>query len=526
MKRCRYSIIIIIFLQIFINQTLSHSLPATVKATYHSAAQPGIDLSWTSNSFTDPKPIENFSECTGDHVRLTASFDSDIHNESVTSCGVTFTRGDILTFTLAPVIPSENYNPFLVNRINFSEFEWVFIEDLDQGDFIDLTGICYETDIDYLAWWDDGNNNTWTYLNNLLVATMATGNLIERGSFYSDRNGTLAIAVFNFGRLPVNVTLIVDYRDEHSFVSETNQITIDTYAVFSSNVTTDIRLTAYSESNASISFDYVGVRLNNFFAPEIVNLSIESSGYLHQVTWNVFDINFLDTHEYEVFVSMDGGVAFQLLSTDLTETHYLWNSTTFLEGVYLIRVRVTDPIGLRGNGLSSPFIAGGLYTIIEMTLNQPEDIQFIEGSQGNQIEWIPESEFPLSYQIFLESDIISEGLWTNASIIVQLDGLPVGLYELHLLLWYDLHNALEDTVQVQVVSMTNTEPSVTEMPSIVISNSSPITTPCTSVDNPSSLAGLEYLQIIALSITLVSGTIISVFTVLIVKWKLRDVDKT
>jgi hypothetical protein len=516
MKRY-YFILILAFIGIYPLSYSPFCSQSFTKQDFHKADSSQIEVYWTSNDFPDPIPLSNNSVCTGDHIILSTTLEDTVNNETITSCNATLSRGEVDSYYFTPPIPSADYNPFFTSYINLTEFEWIYVEGIEAGDIVNISGICYETDVDFLVWWNDTATTTWSYFNNLIGAEMATASPIEQTAFLSDRAETLVIGCFNFGRSEVNVSLTIDTRYLHAFSSESNELVIDTYSAFEFNTTTNLEITGYTDSNYTVRYYYEDIQFNNFFAPQITTISIETEGYVHFISWHIFDLNQEDTHSFEVFVSSDDGESFQLIAVDLTETNYIWNSTSFLEDEYIVMVRVIDNTGLHSQVISFPFIGGGSHVTIDIGINHPEDLSFVEGSEGAQIVWIPECEFTLSYQIQLDDEVITEGTWTISSLIVRLDGLPKGEYLFVIILRYDAYNEVSDSVLVKVLSAST---STTESPSV---NSSTTSSPTTSTSTTTTGVpdDISLIHILAISITIFSAGIIAIFTVLIIRWRIE-----
>jgi hypothetical protein len=86
-------------------------------------------------------------------------------------------------------------------------------------------------------------------------------------------------------------------------------------------------------------------------------------------------------------------------------------------------------------------------------INQPNDISYELGTTGNSITWIPTDTNPSWYNITLNGILTShDDPWTGGSIVMNIDGLPLGTYTV-ICSVYDLEGLMiSDTINVEVVS--------------------------------------------------------------------------
>ncbi|TFG13140.1 hypothetical protein EU537_07470, partial [Candidatus Thorarchaeota archaeon] len=104
-----------------------------------------------------------------------------------------------------------------------------------------------------------------------------------------------------------------------------------------------------------------------------------------------------------------------------------------------------------------------------VALNHPDDIEYEVGTTGHNITWIPADPYPAYYTIYSNgSQIVSES-WNGTVILIDVDGLAVGIYNYTLEVSDTSGNTAADTVIVTVTSsntttttQTTTETSSTE----------------------------------------------------------------
>ena len=119
---------------------------------------------------------------------------------------------------------------------------------------------------------------------------------------------------------------------------------------------------------------------------------------------------------------------------------------------YYWRVAGIDSDGILGS-FSSYRI---LYTIQDAnppTINNPNDVSYEQGTTGNSITWIPTDSNPYWYNITLNGILTShDDPWIGGSIVMDIDGLPLGTHTVVCSV-YDLEGLMiSDTVEVEVVT--------------------------------------------------------------------------
>ncbi|MCK4280300.1 MAG: hypothetical protein KAW94_06960 [Candidatus Thorarchaeota archaeon] len=162
----------------------------------------------------------------------------------------------------------------------------------------------------------------------------------------------------NRTRIEVNATAIPTVISNEQ---NGNSVEIDTRA-FGSNFTCVINATIWFHNGTILTELVPDVFLGNFFVPVVEVVS--PNGYevwtgANSITWNAWDLNEDEELTFEVLVSSDSGVTFQLLFAGLTETRFLWDCSTFLNlSTYVIEVRVSDGIFSSRDVSDAPFRAG------------------------------------------------------------------------------------------------------------------------------------------------------------------------
>jgi hypothetical protein len=306
----------------------------------------------------------------GDHVVLNATWTDAVlpgmPDYQITTTEMKVLRGLLSIQTGDLVPPTAGYNPF-AGPIQLDEFGWVFVPGIEEGDNVRVSVDFSNGDCDVMGWWAGTDNTTWTYGNNLLADQMATGAKPEVGSFIAGRDGTLAIGVFDYDGSTGTFEVTVDTRAglEPAAV-DGKTFELDTYPLGTNGVFA-VAIASDTGTNVKFSLEFAGITLINYFAPELSNIAVSGAGAVKTITWDVSDVNADDTHLFEVLLSADDGVTWQLLDKDLTAHTYSWDSTGFYTRSYKVEVRVADSYGLTDSIISEPFNGGTINTVTETT---------------------------------------------------------------------------------------------------------------------------------------------------------------
>jgi hypothetical protein len=217
-----------------------------------------------------------------------------------------------------------------------------------------------------------------TYDNNLLGGDMASSAHPEVGSFTAAEDGDIVFGILDYANDGGYYYLTVDTRlglePARAYASE---FEIDTYFLLA-NQTYSVLVDSDTGTNLRYTVETPNIFIGNFFAPEVtVNAPDDLGSNVFNFTWTITDLNADDVHYSSVWLSADGGVSYQVIARNLTDTFYVWDSSGFLErDNYKVRIRsfsvdFSDPPGLAavddeanywpgdfGDGFSPEFTAG------------------------------------------------------------------------------------------------------------------------------------------------------------------------
>ncbi|MGY5856416.1 MAG: hypothetical protein RTS72_07425 [Candidatus Thorarchaeota archaeon] len=89
---------------------------------------------------------------------------------------------------------------------------------------------------------------------------------------------------------------------------------------------------------------------------------------------------------------------------------------------------------------------------ISPTIDNPDDISYIEGEEGNSITWYPTDDYPSHYEILIDEVVYKSGVWNHTveAVVVSVDELSAGDYD-YTCIVYDIRgNFARDDVMVTV----------------------------------------------------------------------------
>lgn len=421
------------------------SIPCIIPTQGHILFKPNsIEIgNMTSSNITywsneNPKPQQLADNITieGDQIMISAEFPDNHEDPNINVQSVSWIacRGSVVNRTGALVIPEGEYDPFL-SRVVLNQFTWELVENIERGDDVRIDLYHSNPDTDVLVFWNDTNPFGWSSTTSIIGVSMATGNLHhESASFTAQRPGVLAIGIYCFDRQPGEYLLSVDTREFETGRVEGNSVKYDTWH-WGKNVTLNLEFIGNTAIGLTRGLSVNRVTLMNFFSPVVQNIHIISRGDTKEITWDVFDRNRFEIHEYEVLISLDGGCFFQLIASGITTNYYSWNIAGY--GRFdqcQIQVRACDDLGLIGFGYSPLFVvlstdamANGRWFAIVSSGN----LTYIWGSSDNQVSWDIRSldNVPLSYEVAIDDTVVASGWTSGGEILVDVDGLELGTHE-------------------------------------------------------------------------------------------------
>ncbi len=90
-------------------------------------------------------------------------------------------------------------------------------------------------------------------------------------------------------------------------------------------------------------------------------------------------------------------------------------------------------------------------------IDQPEDFWYWYGSNGNLVSWDVSSQYPNSFEFYVNGTLENSGEWDGTDIEIDVDDFAVGVYNLTLVVFSDSNNCSSDTVFLTVMALSTPE---------------------------------------------------------------------
>ncbi|MBY8996320.1 MAG: hypothetical protein KGD60_01215 [Candidatus Thorarchaeota archaeon] len=195
------------------------------------------------------------------------------------------------------------------------------------------------------------------------------------------------------------------------------------------------------DTSDNIATDQVDVLVVDAVLPVINHLdnTTISEGTLASLEWSPSDLNPSSFELYREESLIDSGI---------------WsggNITSSLVGLTIGEYNYTVVVfDTSGNSASDTTFV----TVIDDTLpiiDNPDDIEYSEGSTGNTIVWVASDQNPSTFTIYRDEIIIRSDAWTGAPILQSIDGLAIGVYNYTVVVTDTSGNWVSDEVNVTVI---------------------------------------------------------------------------
>jgi len=312
------------------------------------------DNKWTSRTMTTPTPYYNGNNIVGDHVVITNTWSvptiPGVPEYALASTKTTLLSGLYVEMTGSYANPGGVDDwPISVSLTNL--YTWETVEGINAGDVVRVVLDAQNgADPSFDVWtWDDENDDGEVSLDEIGDASLLSvdnggGGGVESGQYTAADTGAIAIRVFcwDYSFAGQNYKLTVDTRASAISLSEAGTpayTEYDTYLMLR-NVTVAVIFTCYTTTNLVHVVQFPGVTFSNYFKPHVtVGVPSETTADHFNLTWSSTDQNADDVAYYSIWLSRDGGATYALLLQNTTGTFYVWDSTTWVEANYTLRVR-------------------------------------------------------------------------------------------------------------------------------------------------------------------------------------------
>jgi hypothetical protein len=178
-------------------------------------------------------------------------------------------------------------------------------------------------------------------------------------------------------------------------------------------------------------------------SPDDIDFNEGESGY--HINWSAYDLH---PERYRILLN---GTEIKNGTWISDDWYVLVHVDSLTLGIYNYTIVFNDTLGTANYDMV-------LVTVSDATppsINQPLDLNYIEGTFGNVIEWSPSDSHPSSYEIIRNGTVIRSGSWKGGDIWIPVDGLPAGTHNYTLLVYDSSGNTAFDSVFVVVRDLTS-----------------------------------------------------------------------
>lgn len=177
------------------------------------------------------------------------------------------------------------------------------------------------------------------------------------------------------------------------------------------------------------------------------------------LTWAVGDIS---PGMYNI--TLDGAI--YVTNTPWTNGSIIYDFSGLSVGTHTVIINVWDSFGHTTSHTVLVIVDDNIPIV-----NSPNDTGYYPGTTGNVLSWQVGDKDPARYEVWVSNYdgsgtptlLYSDNIWSNGTLSFNIDGLPLGEYFLHIILWDVLGNWSEDFVQVSVDDIAPTVSSPPDM---------------------------------------------------------------
>ncbi len=329
---------------------------------YEGLTDQPVILSASYNDRTDVDTVVDGDHLSGDHVVLNASYPEfnlpNMPEFEITDMRMSFLSGLLVTRTGDVAEPSSENWPLSLAVTDSYAVE--VIDGIHAGDVVRLRLEMFNPAADPALLIYEYEDGAIVGTPIIIIDDGSSGDTVESGQFTSTADMSIACVIYSFyyaAAFPDTYELTLDSRVSIDEDAAAAQVTFDTYD-FEKNGTFAVKIYGWTETNVDFELEYSNITFYNYFSPVLGPVDVSGEGASKTIEWTYSDLNADDTHVFEVLLSADEGVSYQLIATGLTDTEFVWDSNGFTEREYQVLVRVTDSYGLTDERESSPFDAG------------------------------------------------------------------------------------------------------------------------------------------------------------------------
>ncbi len=457
-----YAVLVVALLVCTIFFPLSHSPDSTTFSSSASKSDSSLsqdsqcNITWRSREQALALPLESNTYLESDQIVIQGAFVNDPSQMDlvVVQSNLSLIFGIVATGSGELVVPPADYYYFDLPPLD--HFAWSQVDGIVEGDFVRVEVNFTNGDSDIMVWWADTDNATWRYGNNLVEDQMATGAKPEVGSFVADRSGSIMIGVFDYDFEEGSYSYIVDTRSWETTESTGLSVFMEMND-YNYSRPGNFHLSGLTINGSIREYWVYNITIQNVFAPVFTSLEIQDAAHEKLISWNITDRNALDTHSYDLYISADDGLTYQLIASRLQSKHYNWDYYGWMERSYKVKVCCIDSYGFESAVVSEAFDAGTVVILPShhyyISIQSSGDISIYQ-HQRTRLEWTIHTYSSLTYKVTRNSVLIQEGeiIGGIESVVVEVASLSPGSYEYMMQVRFSVGVQYSNTIIVEVLA--------------------------------------------------------------------------
>jgi hypothetical protein len=433
-------------------------------------------LEWTCEDGMGLRPLEN-NEATGYRVTIQADMPAE---------GLSFATIAVNPYTyqygyVSP--PPTGFDPLTDTFMLYdSRLEWFTFSPIPTGTVVSLVAKCDSFfDPSFMAWSSDIPTSSYTYANNILADDMMTSNEYEIAHFeWTSQGDTLYVAGFCNEGMEEEVKLDIYLNSVYSAAAVWGGRVQRSLYYFGENRTFDLLYHGYVGATEAtrdlVATEFVpDITVNQFWSPHVTIESFDRvSSTEFNISWSSTDLSPNDENWYEVAVSYYDSYIYVPIAENLTEAHYLWDSSSYTPGTYSLRVRaysidtsyriapyisIPDDYwpGDYGEAYTDRFHAGA--PVGYVLLSEPDDVSIVQGTESQSISWtigysdMEDRTERVDYDVFDNGRLLINSFVTSNQdnrIVLDLHDLDAGYHNLTLVIYNPDGTKTLDSVNVYI----------------------------------------------------------------------------
>jgi parallel beta-helix repeat protein len=320
---------------------------------------------------------------------------------------------------------------------------------------------------------------------NLTIEDSIFGGRLNTAVIYADYSDGLAVYNGSFTQLDgdaISIRNTNPYSVEQSHFSDITGSAIYTYSVSDGTIQGNDFINA--TYGVRFTFTYNTLVNDCVFMWNTYGIHSSSESDDNNVTFNTihdneYGIRMDDSFTWYIYNNTVRWNSYGVYITTTNDDQWIYNNTFALNAIYNGYDDGADYWDDRTDGGNywGDYDGTGVYDIpggtsvdrwpykyieTEPIINNPQDIWYAEGSEGNKITWLPFDNNLRDWTVEIDGSLWASGAWNYNNVSVNIDGLPYGMHEAIIMVRDLDDNNVTDSVLIHVFD--DTAPEIDHIP--------------------------------------------------------------